>query len=267
MPEIKLNVGGVTLTVPSENLTQGIEKGEFTIDSTDLVVKQKSDYDVFIANIDKEAYNRGKLSGLEMPLKEARDKHGLTFEGKTIDNFAEALRSKIIAEAKIEPSKQISELTADKEKLQAIAKEWESKHNTLLTSFEGEKKNGRIERELLSKLPKDGLTIPSEDLLLILKSRNEFDIEGENIVIKRGGELVKNPNTLNPVSLEELLPELIKPYIIARKGGMGEGNNADDKAGTIEGFMKEMQTKGVSENSSAFNIELAKRMKEGTLKL
>jgi hypothetical protein len=267
MPEIKLNVGGVSLTVPSESLTQGLEKGEITIETPDLVVKQKSEYDIYITNLDKEAYSRGKAAGLEMPLKEARDKHGLTFEGKTLDNFAEALKAKVLAESKIEPSKQISELTSDKEKLQAIAKEWESKHNTLLTTFEGEKKNGRIERELLSMLPKDGLSIPNEDLLLILKSRNEFDLDGQNIVIKKGGELVRNPNTLNPVSLEELLPELIKPYIVTRKGGMGEVYDAADKAGTIEGFMKEMQTKGIAENSSTFNSELAKRMKDGTLKI
>jgi hypothetical protein len=91
MADIKLIVGGVALTVPSESLTQGIEKGELTIETNDLIVKQKSEYETYITNLKKEEYEKGKVVGPEMLIKEAREKHGLTFDGKTIDNFAEAL--------------------------------------------------------------------------------------------------------------------------------------------------------------------------------
>jgi len=267
MSEIKINIGGVSLNVPSEAISQGIEKGELTIESNDLIIKPKTEYETFLTNTKKEEYERGKVAGIEMPIKEAREKYGLSFEGKTIENFAEALKTKVLNEAKVEPSKQISELVADKEKLQTIAKDWEAKHNNLLGTFENEKKQGRIEKELLSKLPKDGISIPNEDLLLILKSRNDFDIEGSNIVIKRGGEVVKNPSTLNPVTLDEMLPELIKPYIVQRKGGNGGENDNEGKAGTLDAFIIEMRKNGIAESSSQFNTEMAKRMKEGTLKL
>mgnify|MGYP000874606544 CR=1 FL=1 len=267
MEVVKLNVGGVNIEVPKESISQGLEKGEIIIETTDLVIKPKTEFETYLSNLKKEEYNNGKVAGSEMTIKEAREKYGLSFEGKTIDNFAEALKAKVIADAKIEPTQKIKELENDKEKLQAIAKEWETKHNDLLSTFENEKKQGRIERELLSKLPKDGLAIPSEDLLLILKTKNEFDVDGNSIVVKKGGEVLKNQNTLNPITLDEYLPEIIKPYIIKRNGGNGEESGGSAKAGTIEAFIKEMSANNITQGSQAFNAEMQKRIKDGTLKV
>lgn len=265
MEEIKLNVGGVTLNVSKDIITQGIEKGELNIETTDLVIKPKADFDIYIANAKKEDYERGKQVGSEMMIKEAREKHGLSFEGKTIDNFADALKKKVLEESKIEPTKKITELETDKEKLQNIVKDLENKHNAFLQIYETEKKQGKIDRELLNKLPKEGLTISNDDLLLLIKNKIEFDIDNGQVIIKKDGNILKNQNTLNPMTLDEMLPDLIKPYITQRKGGAGDHGTNGTGASTIEAFIKEMTTHGIHQGSIAFNQELAKRIKSGQI--
>lgn len=266
MAEINLKIGEVTLKVNSDELTQGIEKGEITVKADDLIVKPKTDYETFLTNVKNEEYNNGKVKGVEMMIKEAREKHGLTFEGKSMDNFADAYKTKVLEEAKIEPSKKIQELESDKEKLQNMMKEKDLTYTNLLNQQENEKKQNKISTSILKKLPKDGLLIPQDDLLTLIKTKAAFDTEGENIVIKKDGEVIKNQSTLNPITIEEWLPEIIKPYIKLPKGGAGGGDESgQNKPGSFAAFNKEMAEKSIKEGSEAYNIEMQKRLKEKTL--
>jgi hypothetical protein len=259
---MKLIINGAEVEVSKDELTQGIEKGQFEVKS-DLKVFKNEDFEIFQKNIADNEYKKGKIAGEEILIKTGREKFGLEFEGKTLDNFAEALKNKALKEASVEPTKKVQELTADMDKLRGNLQEWETKYNTLQQQVETEKKQFRIENTILSKLPKDQLTIPAEDVVFILKSKNQIDLENDNLVIKQNGETLKNKTNLNPLTVDEWLPELIKPYLKTVNGGAGASDATKAAQGTMEAFLKEMEGKP----SYEMQTEMQKRIKEGTLKI
>lgn len=260
---MKIIINGAEVEVSNEEISQGIEKGEFEL-KTDLKVFKNEDFETLQKNIANTEYQKGKTAGEEMLYKSGREKLGLEFEGKTFENFTEAFKTKILKEASIEPTQKVNELMSDIGKLRGTIGEWESKYNNVLSQVETDKKQTRIENTLLSKLPKDQLTIPIEDVVFILKSKNQIDIEENNIVLKQNGEVLKN-KLMNPITIDEWLPDAIKPYLKQVEGGSGKGDSVKGKAGSMDAFIKEMEDKGIG--SYDMQMEMQKRIKEGTLKI
>jgi|TARA_Y100000310_G_C20682639_1_gene816898 hypothetical protein len=224
----------------------------------------KEDYAKRTDNLKEE----NKTAGIEIAVKGARTDLGLDFEGKTIDNLLAAYKSKILADAKIEPDGKISELESDKLKLQELNKEYVSKYDSLVA--ESLKKDGQrsIDENILSKLS-DKLTLSKADAMLLFKARYEVVEEGGKIIVKQGGETMKDNTTLEPLSLETIIDSFTEPYTKKPEGGAGGGDTTDPgKSGTLEAFNKEMESRGDHAlGSENYMTEMNVRISNGSLKV
>jgi hypothetical protein len=121
---------------------------------------------------------------------------------------------------------------------------------------------------ILDKSLKVETNIPKEDVLLILKSKYQIDLENDNIVFKQNGEVVKNDKTLNPKTIEEVFSEFLTPYLKTPSGGTGGKNEqGKPKPNSMQAFKSEMESKGIKLGSAEYNREMSERIKNKTLSL
>ena len=158
------------------------------------------------STVKSSGYNEGVVAGQEIAIKKAREKHGLQFEGKTIDNFAEALKAKILAEAKIEPQKKVEELNTHLEKLRSTYETDTGTYKAKVEQLEGQLKRVSINKKLVSEAIPEGLTgLNPDDFIVIANARGyDFDIseDGGLVTLKNGKVVVdKLEKPLHPKSV------------------------------------------------------------------
>ena len=271
MDKVIINIGGVDIEMDKEEVSKAIETGKIEVKSDELVTYKKDEFETFKTNLSNEEYKKGKVAGSEMTIKEAREKFELEFEGKSLDNFAEAFKNKIITEAKAEPSKKIQELEIDKKKLQ-------ENYSTLQTQFETYK-NQITEKEvrnqkdsiLLKNMP-DNLLVDKDIALLALKNKTGIDVsfdEANKALIAINGQVKKDDKSLEPIEINKdyITEALTSLNLIAKKEG---GKGGDDEPGggsssNYDKFVKEMEDNNISEGSHEFNLEMQKRIGNKTL--
>lgn len=255
----------------------GLKAGEFktmydaadekTIDITGLAIVPKADYEVLKKTEFNERIENTKTAAVEIAIKKARTDLGLTFEGKTMDKLVDAVKTKAVADAGIAPDKKVKELEGDLDKMRLNFNTATEK----LTKVESEykqKDNLRTIRETIFKKIPENTVIPKEDVLNLFVSKNEIELSDTGIVFKKNGEVMKNPTTLSPTTIDELMPNFLQPYIKPAAGGGGGGDNpAQGKEGSFVKFCEEMQKANVRENTPEFNKEMQKRIADKTLVL
>lgn len=275
MDKIKMNFGGVIVEVDKEIVSKAIETGEVIIQDDSLVIYEKSSFEQFKTNLSNEEYKKGKQAGEEMPFKyEAlKEKYGVEVTGKTLDNFAEAFKAKVLNEARIEPSKKIQELESDKANLLKNYQNLESEFNGFKTTITQKETQIKKDNTLLSFIPDAGLKVSKDIALLALKSKGidiSFDESGK-VIPTRNGEPLKDMKTMEPLSLSDLIPMSIKELglIEDQKGGGNGGGDDTGKGGAsnYDRFVDEMKKNGIDEGQLKFSEEMNKRIKEGTLKI
>ncbi len=270
---VKLNIGGVVVEMENDDLTKGIESGEIEIKTDDLVVYKTDQFESFKKNLSDDEYKKGKSAGYEMIVKEARDKFGIQIEGKNLDNFADAFKTKIIEESKIEPSKKIQELEEEKKKLQTNYANLETEFSGFKTTIQEKESRAKKDNTLSSFLPVTGLKVDHDITLLALKTKAGIDIafdENNTMMITENGIVVKDQKTLMPIEPKSFIESKLQQLDLIQKatgGGGGGDEGGGGQASSFDKFTKEMETNGVSEGSLKFQEEMAKRIKEGTLKL
>ena len=90
-----------------EDLTAALEgTEEKDIEISDKVISFTEDE---VTTLKNNEYKKGKSDGIEIEVKKFKEEKGLDFQGKTLEGLAEALTKKTLADAKIEPNKQIEE--------------------------------------------------------------------------------------------------------------------------------------------------------------
>ena len=249
----------------------GLEKGKFQeyltseeeheINVDNLVIFSKDDYNARIDNIKKET----SIASVEMAVKKYRNELGLEFQGKTMDNLLNNFKEKIESESKIEPEERYTKLKGDFEKLQGVSQGFQDKYTDLENKIKSEKQQSSINQTLLKSIP-DNTSIPKEDVLAILKAKNNFNMGEDGFEIIKDGKVLKNETTMNNLSADEFMKSFIKPYLKPVEGGAGNDDSVGEgKEGSFEAFDKEMERKGVSQQE--YSLEMAKRIKEGTLKI
>lgn len=261
--EEKITLLEKTLRLPEGSLKAAItDEKEVDIELPTLKVYTEEEENTRIENVRKEA----KTAGVEMAVKEARNKLGLQFEGKTIDNLLEHHSKKVLADAKIEPEKKVKELQDDNEKLRTNLTQIQTDFDNFKLNSKKERDSIETENVILSKIPQNTL-IPQKDVLTVFKAN--FGIEKDetgNIVFKKNNEVLKNKTTLSPLTLDEVMNDFITPYIKPVQGGAGGGDDTGkDKPGSIQAFQKEMEEKGIAAGSVDFNKEMNKRLADKTL--
>ena len=122
--------------------------------------------------VKSEGYNEGQVAGVEMAVKKGREKFGLDFEGKNLDNFAEALKTKTLADAKVEPEKRVREANEKLERLQGTYDTDLRDRDSKIADLESQLKNLSINEKLISSaIPKDLQGLTPKDFLVVARSR------------------------------------------------------------------------------------------------
>jgi hypothetical protein len=226
-------------------------------------------------NEEEEAYknnlrNEAKQTGVEVTIKEYRDKLGLSFDGKNMDAFTEAYKKKILDDAKIEPDTKVKALESDMEKLRANIQTIQSEKEKVENQFQSFKTGMQIQTEIGAIIPANTV-IPKDDMLTIIKNKYDFKIENGKTVVVQNGEILKNPTTLEPLAPKDAIDRFFMDnptYINKGAGGAGGGDSSTGGGKiSIEKFIEEMQGKSIQPNSEAFNNELNARIKAGTIEM
>lgn len=207
------------------------------------------------ANSKKNGYNEGKTASIEMFVKETKEKLGLEFEGKDATKLIEAVQSKTLADAKIEPSKKIEELNGVISKLQGNLTALESEKLNLQGQFEATKTDAK----LLNYLPKNRLsTLNDEEYLTIIKKDHEIVTEDGKLVVKKGGEIVRNATTQAPLEVNEVISNIFteRKWISDEQGGQGgRGGQGSKGSGGVILKRSELDAKFTSEGKSLLGKE------------
>lgn len=262
------------LKLEAGTLSQAIEStDEIEVTLPELIIRTSEEQATYETNLDtekKERYDAGKEKGIKDAINEVAPKFGidLTDKAKTVDNFAEAFKSKIVEETGKEPSQKIQELERDNEKLRTNYTDLEGQFNTFKTDVTQKETRSKIDSQILSAIPDNGLLINKDEVALIFKNRYNVDLtEGGNLEIKQNGEVLKNTTTLNPLGVNDVMGDFIKPYVKPVEGGAGGTDQAGTKKTGYDSFKEEMETKGHNEGSAEFSRELMQRQKDGTIEI
>lgn len=209
-------------------------------------------------NVKSTGYNEGVRAGQEIMIKDLKQAHGLTFEGKDSNKFVEALVAKTLSDAKLQPNEQLKEkdgiianlqksvqtLTTEKEQIQKQHKE------TLLND------------NLIKHVPTLAVGLEPDEVILSMKSKGyTFEIDDAGALItKYNGQIVRDATTQNAVEVKDV----ISGYVKERKWekadtepprGRGAGNSTPTRDGsitTLSQAQKAWEAEGKSANSSEF---------------
>ncbi|TAN17227.1 MAG: hypothetical protein EPN37_07170 [Chitinophagaceae bacterium] len=248
---LKINPATLEAAVASDKETEiELPKDVKLLSDKDLESRDK--------NVKSTGYNEGVKAGQEIMIKDLKQAHGLTFEGKDSNKFVEALVAKTLSDAKLQPNEQLKEkdniianlqksvqaLTAEKEQIQKQHKE------TLLND------------NLIKHVPTLAVGLEPDEVILSMKSKGymfEIDDAGA-LVTKHNGQVVRDATTQNAVEVKDV----ISGYVKERKWekteaeqprGRGAGNSAprlDGSITTLSQAKKAWEAEGKSANSSEF---------------
>lgn len=252
-----------TLGLESGKLQEMITSEEnHKIDLSTKVIVDKTIYDERIANIKKES----STMALEIAIKEQRNALGLDFQGKTMENLVNAIKSKVESESKIEPEEKFKALKTDFEKLQENYNAKETEFTTFKTNIEKQNELNEIKSEFTKHIAGDTLVSKSTIFTEAKEKGYSFEKEDGKIVVKLNGETQKNNDTLSAITVKEFVTNFSTPYLKTPTGGGGGDDEPDGgKAGSFDAFLKEAEKNGW--NATKQNEEMAKRIKDGTLKM
>lgn len=268
---VKVVFNGQAIELPKETISQGIEKGEISI--TDEKIKLFTDEELSKREkkIESTSYNKGKVDGVEIEWKETKRKLGIEIEGKNGDEILNAFKEKVLTDAKIEPSKKISELEQIASQLRTNLQTAEKEKNDLLTNFQNKEKEYKINSLLTTIIPDNAVseTFTKNDVSALFKANGyAIDIQEGKEVALFNGEIVKDEKTLEPLPVKNVMDKfVIEKGFIKKDDGRGEKDKTKDqiKAGSLEAFIKEMEAKGIKHNTEPFIKEMQSRIKDKTL--
>jgi len=235
---------------------------EVEIEIPKLKVRTEDEEIQFVDNLKNEF----KTAGREIAIKEAREKHGLEFQGKHMDNLLENFKAKVLKDADVNPDKRVVDLTTDLTTVRTNLEKVTNEYNTFKANIEVEKERSNINNMVLSEIP-DNTIIGKSELLTLFNSKFAAEKQDNGaIVFKTGNEVLKDKTTMTPLSAKEIVKDFIAPYLGKPVGGSGQGDETGgSKPGSLDAFMKEMADKNISQNSESFNKEMQKRIQNKTL--
>jgi hypothetical protein len=200
---------------------------EETLNMSTVTILTDEELKLHNEKIGKSSAKTGAKTIIEMDVKDLREKYGLEFEGKTIENL---MNSFAVKEAKIAPDKKYE---IEKEKVLRLQKTYDtdidlkSKENESLNKTISDYKNYG---ELTKHLPE--LTgISQHDFITIAKTQADFDYdEDNNFVVKQNGKTLLDKME-NPIKPTEWLSDFAKKkeWVVSNgRGGNDEPGNGSE---------------------------------------
>lgn len=262
------------LGLPSGDLATKIaDATEHEIDLAPFTFIKTTDLTTREGNLRKEGFDEGKIAGEEILVKAIRDEFGIEKAAlpkkANAKQIKEVIHTSVAAELKISPDKRIGELTNDITALQDTVKKKDEKISDLTSSYQRKEQQSAIRHTILGKIP-DKTKIPKEDVLNLFMSKHRVELADDGkLVFKNDEGIMKNETTRAPLTIDEVIPTFITPYLEGPGGGAGgedKPNQSTGAPGTMAAFIKEMETAGKNPSGSEAIQEMRRRRKAGTLK-
>lgn len=270
MAKIKFTVGGV-IVEKELDLEQVKDGAEIEIKSDELVVYSKGDFETFKTNLTGEEYKNGKIAGVEMAVKEAKQANGLEFEGKSMDSFVSAFKAKIESGSKTEPNAKIAELETELQTVRGSLTNVTEEFTGFKTEIAQKETRQKKDSYMLGLIPNEGVPISKDIALMALRNKAGFDVDYDEAgkpFATINGNVVKDDRMAEPVSPELLIADKLKELnlLTPPEGGNGGGDSSGQhKANSYDAFATEMEKKGVNPGSTEYNEEMNKRIANKTL--
>lgn len=194
------------INIPEQDIRDAINsESEEILDIPNLRTYNDETFAELERNLIREGNGHGKIAGQEILIKELKRKLGLEFEGKNPDKFIEHFKNKIIEESSATPNAKIKELENDLKVMREETIPFLKKEKEQLS---GQIQTIKLEKTLQKHLPENlpaGLT--KDDALILLKNNYEFEIDEGREVVKKNGEILKNPLTRENVSFQNAISD------------------------------------------------------------
>lgn len=194
-------------------------------------IKNYSDADLATRdeNSKKEGIKEGKKNGIAIATKAVADKFGITEQLADPDALVAKLNANF-AKGDEGLKEQVKLLQADK--AQAIA----DKDKAV-----SEVKSAMFDRDLITKFPANRTKLMNDgELLSLVKANLQFEQDGETPVIKRNGEILRDPITKAPLTHDAAIKSLFdeRKWVDADNGGSGGRGGGDHSNGGAGGIKK-----------------------------
>jgi hypothetical protein len=185
--------------------------------------------------VGKDSAKNGAKTMIEMEVKALREKHGLEFEGKTIDNLMNSFADKQIADAKIEPNKKVNDLNESLKSLQSKYANDLGGKDQMISELNSKLSMHKINSDLIKHIP-DGLNgIDNNDFITVAKTSATFDYEEGQLVVKQGEKILKD--TLEkPISPKDYLTD----FATNKNWLSSNGRGGNDSTGGSNSEFKNM---------------------------
>ena len=256
---MKVKIGNKIFEVSKEELESN--PNEITI-NFDGNLRTEEEEVTFIENHKKDA----RKEGLEIAVKQYREEFG--FEGRSIDKLIEAVKSKTLEDAQIEPTEQLRKIKSTLEEKETALQSALARVGEGENAFKSYKNETKLDRQLDGFIPQNTI-LPKEDIKMIIKNKLKFDFDesGNILALDSMGNIIKDATTANPKQAKEVIENFFKDnqnYLKPIEGGSGEGDSSSKgKKKSIDDFIADQKAKGNNPNSEAFNTELQNNIKEG----
>lgn len=267
---------------------------EIKFDLSNVVIKSKKDYDSIITNyqslqdsiegIKKEAKKEGsvegKKAGLEIAVKNAREKHGLEFTGKNIDNLLDAYTEKLKKDLSIEPNQLIDDLTSNKNELIARLEEMKlvlGDKDKEIENIHGEYKTKEEQGIILSSLQKSFSKLADKSNYSLSHIVELSKLDEINKTLKDGRVVFTDSKTnkvlqdenFNEISTDQYAEIFMRDNKMFKPVEGGRGGNQQDPDGkmSIKSFNESQEAQGNNVGSSQYTENLNKAVANGKVEI
>lgn len=266
------------MALKKETLQKIATLAKVKVEDLETAIKDEKEVDVSIPDklatftddevntLKANEYKSGKEAGVEMAVKDTKEKMGLSFTGKTIDGLVEAATKKALDDAKISPDKKVQELETKVQTLQGTVKEYETKMADKDAEVEGIRTSG----ELYKHIPSFGETGPAmtQDEVIQLMKINGYDFKRENNVLVPYKDGKKMTDKLGePLPVKDVTNGFMKEKKLITEDIIPDGRGGKDhkpaaKAGKLSELKKQFSDQGKSLLGSEFSEAVAQAAKD-----
>jgi hypothetical protein len=172
-------------------------------------------------------YKTGKEKGVEIAVKEAKEEEGLEFQGKTIKGLLEAKAKKALADAKLTPDKQVTDLQQKVDNLQTTVKTYEKQ----IADKDAEVDGIVINSELRKHIPIGEESVFDQDDVIAKMKRSGYDFKRENgkVVPYKDGKVVIDKVSNAREAKDVVTDFMVEKKLITKEAGIGGRGDGDRK--------------------------------------
>lgn len=218
--------------------------------------------DAEVQTLKTNEYNSGKVAGVEMSVKETKDKMGLNFSGKTIEGLVEAATKKALDDAKVTPDEKVKELEGKITTLQGTVKEYETK----MAEKDSEVTTIKTNSELYKHIPapgENGPALGADDVIQLMKA-NGYEFKNENgaITAYKGGKQLQDKLS-NALPVKDVVSGFMKEKKLIIEDGTPGGRGGGDKKAAVKATKySELEKQFKADGKSLLGEEFSKAVQQ-----